>query len=53
MCTLFKMYIYNLSNHNPLQHSSIENMAPAIVQNAHVQVHAITIATYPIIPSLA
>lgn len=52
MCTLFKMYIYNLSHHNPLQHSSIENMASAIVQNAHVQVstcnHYCPISNYPI-----
>lgn len=26
MCTLFKMYIYNLNHHNQLQHSSLENI---------------------------
>lgn len=26
MCSLFKMYIYNLNHHNHLQHSSLENI---------------------------
>lgn len=50
VCTLFKTYIYNLNHHNNLQHSSLENMASAIVQNAQVQ--AITIPTHLIFPSL-